>query len=122
MNTWFKLRVKGISRPLEKLWPGTRHGPGRWPGDSPETGTRLPLQGAAQRIMAQETAAMVRSALDALAPNQRMAIVLRYYENLHYREIAAALDISPKAVERLLARARERLRNTLGNRDVFFHF
>jgi RNA polymerase sigma-70 factor, ECF subfamily len=79
-----------------------------------------PLPGAADKVMAKETAAMVRSALDALAPNQRMAIVLKYYENLNYREIAAILNISPKAVERLLARARERLRNLLGNQLHFF--
>ena len=48
----------------------------------------------------------VREALDALRPNQRMATVLRYYEGLSGREIAAAMEVSPKAVERLLARAR----------------
>ncbi|MFZ5766796.1 MAG: RNA polymerase sigma factor [Thermodesulfobacteriota bacterium] len=75
---------------------------------------------AAEVLMRRETAVAVRQALDALAPNQRMAIVLRYYEDLNYEEIAAALDTSPKAVERLLGRGRERLRDLLGNREFFF--
>ena len=55
----------------------------------------------------------VREALDGLPPNQRMAVVLRYYEGLGYAEIAAALETSAKAVERLLARARSRLETLL---------
>ncbi len=72
-------------------------------------------------MMRHEAAVAVRSALDALPPNQRLAIVLRYYEYLDYEEIASALETTTKAVERLLARGRERLRAILGNRDDFFH-
>ena len=68
-----------------------------------------PAPDAAAELMRRETAAAVRNALDTLAPNQRMAIVLRYYEGLDYREIANAMGITPKAVERLLARGRKRL-------------
>jgi RNA polymerase sigma-70 factor (ECF subfamily) len=71
-------------------------------------------------IMRRETAIAVRAALDALPPNQRLAIVLRYYENLGYGEIASALSTTAKAVERLLARGRERLRDVLGRRENFF--
>jgi RNA polymerase sigma-70 factor (ECF subfamily) len=55
----------------------------------------------------------VEAALDSLPPNQRMAVVLRYFQDLGYDEIGRALDVSQKAVERLLARARESLRTTL---------
>ena len=71
-------------------------------------------------ISRQETALVVRGALDALAPRERMAIVLRYYEGLKYEEIASALETTPKAVERLLARGRDRLRSLLGSRENFF--
>lgn len=67
-----------------------------------------------------EIAVAVRSALEALPPNQLMAIVLRYYEDLNYEEIASALETTTKAVERLLARGREGLRGILGNRNEFF--
>lgn len=68
-----------------------------------------PAPDAAGRIIEQETSAAVRAALDELPDNQRMAVVLRYYEALDYRSIGETLEISPKAVERLLARARMRL-------------
>jgi len=59
----------------------------------------------------------VRAALDALASQQRMAVVLRYYENLNYQEIASALGTTPKAVDRLLARGRDRLQEILKTRE-----
>lgn len=81
-----------------------------------------PSPGAATGMIQQENAIAVRSALDRLVPNQRLAIVLRYYENLGYEEIAKAMEITAKAVERLLARGRERLRGLLGGRNNFFNF
>ena len=71
-------------------------------------------------MMRQENAIAVRAALDTLPPNQRMAIVLRYYEELNYQEIAAALDTSTKAVERLLSRGREHLRDLIDKRHDFY--
>jgi len=71
-------------------------------------------------MMRQEKAIAVRATLDGLPPNQRLAIVFRYYENLGYEEIASALETTTKAVERLLARGRERLRNVLGSKENFF--
>ncbi|MCA1743409.1 MAG: RNA polymerase sigma factor [Desulfonatronovibrio sp.] len=61
-------------------------------------------------MMRRENAVAVRAALDALPPNQRLAIVLRYYEDLDYKEIASAMETTTKAVERLLARGRECLK------------
>lgn len=62
----------------------------------------------------EERAAVVRGALDSLPPNQKMAVVLRYYEDLSYRETAIVLKTTIKGVERLLARARATLENRLG--------
>lgn len=83
--------------------------------DSPD-----PSPDATDTMMRQEAAVAIRAALDALPPNQRLAIVLRYYETLAYEEIATALDTTTKAVERLLARGRKRLRDMLGSRENFF--
>jgi RNA polymerase sigma-70 factor (ECF subfamily) len=80
-----------------------------------------PRPGLAEAMTRSETAGMVRTALDSLPPKQRLAIVLRYYEELNYEEIATALETTSKAVERLLARGREGLRAVLGTRDDFFH-
>jgi RNA polymerase sigma-70 factor, ECF subfamily len=59
----------------------------------------------------------VRRALDGLPANQRLAAILRYYEELSYQEIAVAMGVSPKAVERLLARARGTLALLLVSRE-----
>jgi RNA polymerase sigma-70 factor (ECF subfamily) len=73
-----------------------------------------------ETMMRHEAAVAVRSALDTLPPNQRLAIMFRYYENLSYEQIASALEITTKAVERLLARGREHLRGLLEKKDDFF--
>jgi RNA polymerase sigma-70 factor, ECF subfamily len=75
--------------------------------------TTDPGPDAAAQMIDHEVSAAVRSALDALPGNQRMAVVLRYYEDLDHRGIAEALQVSTKAVERLLSRARKRLRTLL---------
>ncbi len=64
--------------------------------------------------IAAERAAAVRQALDALPAAQKMAVILRYYENLGYREIAAVLKTTVKGAERFLARARANLEHGLG--------
>ena len=51
----------------------------------------------------------IQGAVGALPPNQRMSVVLRYFEGLSTCQIASTLNTSEKAVERLLARAREAL-------------
>jgi RNA polymerase sigma-70 factor, ECF subfamily len=66
------------------------------------------------RVMVSEEQAMaVRRGMAMLPSNQRLAIILRYYEDYSYREIAVALGTTDKAVERLLARGREALGNIL---------
>jgi len=82
--------------------------------DSPD-----PQPGAVEEILRRERAASVRAALDSLPPNQRMAILLRYFDELNYDDIASALATTPKAVERLLARGRRRLRAILGAHSDF---
>ncbi len=61
-----------------------------------------------------ERAAAVRQALDCLPAAQKMAVILRYYETLNYREIAVVLNTTAKGVERLLAKARVILEARLG--------
>jgi len=77
---------------------------------------------AGEAMMRTESASAVGIALDNLPPNQRIAIIYRYFDDMNYEGIAEALGTSAKAVERLLARGRERLRNILGTRNDLFHF
>ena len=55
----------------------------------------------------------VDEAIAALPETQRMAVVLRRYEQLSYDEIADVLGLSVSAVKSLLFRARTALRETL---------
>jgi RNA polymerase sigma-70 factor (ECF subfamily) len=45
-----------------------------------------------------------------------MALVLRHFEELSYKEIAEAMDTSVKSVERLLSRGRKELAEALDNK------
>jgi RNA polymerase sigma-70 factor (ECF subfamily) len=62
-----------------------------------------------ERLGAEERDRAILAALDDLPDRQRMAVVLRYYEDLSLDEIAESMDATYKAVERLLARARASL-------------
>lgn len=55
----------------------------------------------------------VDDAIASLPEAQRMAVVLRRYEQLSYEEIAGVLDLSVSAVKSLLFRARTSLREAL---------
>lgn len=55
----------------------------------------------------------IRQALEALSPQQRTVFVLRHYQQLKLREIAAELGISEGTVKTVLFRAVRRLRDEL---------
>ncbi|MFT4175779.1 MAG: sigma-70 family RNA polymerase sigma factor [Luteolibacter sp.] len=57
----------------------------------------------------------VDNAIAALPETQRMAVVLRRYENMPYEDIAAVLGLSVSAVKSLLFRARTTLREALSS-------
>ena len=57
----------------------------------------------------------IEKAITLLPDSQRMALVLRRYEELSYEEIADVLDLSVPAVKSLLFRARTELRERLKN-------
>jgi RNA polymerase sigma-70 factor, ECF subfamily len=60
-----------------------------------------------------ERSARVREAVDSLPERQRMAILLLRFEELSYRDAAAALDCSVSALEALVHRGLETLRKKL---------
>jgi RNA polymerase sigma-70 factor (ECF subfamily) len=55
----------------------------------------------------------IQKAIDALPESQRMAVVLRRYEELSYEEIAEILELTVPAVKSILFRARTELRERL---------
>lgn len=60
-----------------------------------------------------ELSEAVRRAIDVLPPRQRIALVLHRFEGMTYAQIAAATGWSESAVESLLVRAYQELRNRL---------
>jgi RNA polymerase sigma-70 factor (ECF subfamily) len=60
-----------------------------------------------------ELAGVVRAAVAGLACRQRTALELHQFEDRTYAEVAAELDMTPKAAKSLLYRARNQLREAL---------
>ena len=71
--------------------------------------------GADEELIGRETATMIKKAIDALPESQRMAVILRRYENFSYEEIARTMDMSMEAVKSLLSRAKENLKASLAH-------
>ena len=66
------------------------------------------------RLIEQRTSEEVRRALDKLGARARMALVMRYYSDMSYDEIADALGVRRAFVGVVLLRARHELRQALG--------
>lgn len=64
-------------------------------------------------LLDNELRAAIDAAIESLPETQRLAVILRRYENLPYEEIAEVLDTSVSSVKSLLFRARTTLRETL---------
>jgi RNA polymerase sigma-70 factor (ECF subfamily) len=79
----------------------------RLPGESEPSG-------ALDGLLAGERRLMMREALDSLPPQMRRCVLLRIDQNLKYREIAVAMQISIDTVKSQISQARERLERTLG--------
>jgi RNA polymerase sigma-70 factor (ECF subfamily) len=88
------------------------------PMQSDPEGDELPL--ADEAVSAPDAAALekelqgaIDKAIEALPEVQRMAVILRRYEELSYEEIGEVLDLSVPAVKSVLFRARSELRQRL---------
>jgi RNA polymerase sigma-70 factor, ECF subfamily len=66
------------------------------------------------KLIEQRTSEEVRRALDRLGARARMALVMRYYSDMSYDEIADALGVRRAFVGVVLLRARHELRQALG--------
>lgn len=56
----------------------------------------------------------LRSALEALSPQERAVVVLRFYEDLTVPEIAERMALAPGSVKRYLSNALHKLEAVLG--------
>src|SRR5712691_6807933 len=67
-------------------------------------------------VMRKEERAQVRDAIARLPENYRLPLVLRYYGELSYDEIAQQLDLRRNYVAALIFRAKQELRRKLAHR------
>src|SRR6202171_6004610 len=67
------------------------------------------------KLIEQRTSEEVRRALEKLGARARMALVMRYYSDMSYNEIADALGVRRAFVGVVLLRARHELRHALGD-------
>jgi RNA polymerase sigma-70 factor, ECF subfamily len=65
-------------------------------------------------LQKKETDKLVKNAIDSLPPKQRMAVILKRFDNLSYDDIAKVMNCSVGAVDSLLQRARVLLTENLG--------
>jgi RNA polymerase sigma-70 factor, ECF subfamily len=70
-------------------------------------------RGPDQVLLEEELQVAIQDAISRLPETQRLAIVLRRYEELPYEEIAKILDTTVPAVKSILFRARAELRERL---------
>ena len=69
--------------------------------------------GPDQQLLGKELHMAIQTALASLPEKERLAVILRRYEEMPYEEIAVVLSLSLPAVKSLLFRARNTLREKL---------
>jgi RNA polymerase sigma-70 factor, ECF subfamily len=81
--------------------------------DIEEVPLETPEPNQLEKLIEERTGEEVRKALDTLGARARMALVMRYYSDMSYDEIADALGVRRPFVGVVLLRARHELRQTL---------
>ena len=99
-HCWDMLRRRRVRQDLET-------------GDLETLPLEHPDQGQLEKLLTERTSEDVRRALAKLPARARMALVLRYYSDMSYDEIADSLGVRRPFVGVLLLRARHQLRETL---------
>jgi RNA polymerase sigma-70 factor (ECF subfamily) len=99
-HCWDTLRRRRIRQDLET-------------GDVDSLPLEHPDPSQLERLQAEHTSKEVRSGLARLPDRARMALVLRYYADMSYEEIADTLGVRRAFVGVLLLRARHQLRDAL---------
>ena len=82
-------------------------------GDRPQQIADPGVKAADTALLDDEMQAAIQAAIDELPETQRMAVILRRYDDVPYEEIGEILDLSVPAVKSVLFRARTDLREKL---------
>lgn len=104
-HCWDTLRRRRVRQDLET-------------GDIESMPLQHPDPGQLELVLADRTSNDVRAALNRMPSRARMALVLRYYADMSYDEIADSLGVRRPFVGVVLLRARHQLREVLAQRGV----
>ena len=83
---------------------------------SPAERVADPAPGPEQHSLSAETARHIQEAIDRLAPDQRLTVVLCDVQGLSYEEAATAMSVELGTVKSRLSRARAQLRDLLAQK------
>ena len=86
--------------------------------DVEELPLEAPEPNQLERLIEERSGEEVRKALNTLGARARMALVMRYYSDMSYDEIADALGVRRPFVGVVLLRARHELRQALGENSA----
>jgi RNA polymerase sigma factor (sigma-70 family) len=86
--------------------------------DVDEMPLEAPEPSQLEKLIEERTSEEVRKALDKLGVRARMALVMRYYSDMSYDEIADALGVRRAFVGVVLLRARHDLRQAIGEKSL----
>ncbi|MBN1201796.1 MAG: sigma-70 family RNA polymerase sigma factor [Anaerolineae bacterium] len=76
------------------------------------------IPGPEEATLANERSMLVQELLEHLSPDYRLAVVLRYWYDLSYAEIADMLDTTESAIKSRLFRARQALADQLESQPL----
>lgn len=76
------------------------------------------IPGPEEATLTNERDILVQGLLEDLSPDYRLAVVLRYWYDLSYAEIAAMLDTTESAIKSRLFRARQALAKQLESQPI----
>jgi RNA polymerase sigma-70 factor (ECF subfamily) len=82
-------------------------------GPEEEIQTPNPSPDAERRLISSEMGRVVRHAILALPPKERLALVLRRYQELSYRDIAEVMNCSEAAVKTYIHRGKLHVRDRI---------
>jgi RNA polymerase sigma-70 factor (ECF subfamily) len=108
-ETWLRVLVRTVAiRMIRRKTPDPADRPAPGPGEQPM-----------DRLMAEETQAAVRAALDALPARDRLVLTLFFIDGRSYQEISDLARIPMGTVATVISRSRLTLRDLLKSRGVF---
>ena len=108
-STWFYTILSNTALDLLRRRGGKAH-----PSDVAVEGLVGGTEDQDARMIRVEESGRVRKAVQSLPDKQRIAVVLCYFQELTNQNAAAVMGMHIKALEGLLGRARQKLREWLG--------